>query len=104
MAAGETLLKITDIPFSYSLLAIIMGVMGVKFQGVNIVLLIATAGVLGTFLAVTDPIGRLFKSNLKHGIRQLRKESENKNDIKWDFSINAIKTRSNWGICFKIYH
>jgi len=69
MSAGETLLKITDIPFSYSLLDIIMGVMGVKFEGVNIALLIGTASVLGTFLAVTDPVGRLLKSILRMSIK-----------------------------------
>jgi len=94
MTAGETLLKITDIPFSYSLLAIIMGVMGVKFEGVNIALLIGTAGVLGTFLAVTDPVGRLLKSVLKQGINQLRKKSKNKDDVKWNFAKNAINTRA----------
>jgi len=94
MTAGETLLKITDIPFSYSLLAIIMGVMGVKFEGVNLVLLIGTAGVLGTFLTATDPVGRLLKSNLKAGISQLRKKDKNPDDVKWGFAKNAIETRA----------
>ena len=94
MTTGETLLKITDIPFSYSLLAIVMGVMGVRFEGVNLAILIGTAGVLGTFLAVTDPVGRLLQSTLKRGIHQLSEKSELEDDVKWNFATSAIKTRA----------
>lgn len=93
MTAGETLLKITDIPFSYSFLAIIFGVMGVSFVGESIVLLVGAAGALGTFLSVTDPVGRLLQRWLKRGVNEIRKK-ENTNDIKWEFTIKAIKTRS----------
>lgn len=94
MSTGETLLKITDIPFSYSLLAIIMGVMGVDLEGKSVVLLVGAAGVLGTILSVTDPIGRLLKLTLKNGINQLRQKSRNAEDDKWYYAIKAIKTRS----------
>lgn len=68
--------------------------MGINFEGVNIALLIGTAGVLGTFLAITDPVGRLLQSTLKRGIRQLREKSEHEDEMKWNFATNAIKTRA----------
>lgn len=94
MTAGETLLKITDIPFSYSLMAIITGVIGVNLDGEKIIILIGAAGALGTFLAVTDPIGRLLKSNLVKGINEIRKKDDSKQSKKWDFTVKAVKTRA----------
>ena len=94
MTAGETLLKITDIPFAYSLMAIITGVIGVNLDGEKIIILIGAAGALGTFLTVTDPIGRLLKSNLVKGINEIRKKDNNKQSKKWDFAVKAVKTRA----------
>lgn len=88
MASGETLLKITDIPFAYTILTIIFGVMGVSFSGANIAILVGAAGTLGTFLAITDPIGRLLKFWLKRNFKA-KKENEGK-----EHSVNAVNTTS----------
>lgn len=95
MTSGETLLKITDIPFSYTLLAIILGVMGAAFEGERIIILVGTAGALGTFLSVTDPVGRLLKFWLRRGLdKNLKNEKNKENKLRLDYAKLAVKTRA----------
>lgn len=64
MAAGETLLKITDYPFAYSFVALLSGLAGYSISG-NHLLFFGLAGAFGTLLAFTDPIGLLIKGQQK---------------------------------------
>jgi len=88
MIAGETLLKLIDIPFAYTFLAIIFGVMNVNLSGGNVIILISAAGMLGTSLAIIDPVGRFLKFLLKNNIKSDNNERFNQD------SVNAINTMS----------
>jgi len=94
MTSGETLLKITDIPFSYTLLAIIIGVIGVSLEDEKIIILIGAAGALGTLLTVTDPVGRLLKTWLKKGLKEKQEKEDEKSKYLWDYAISAVRTRA----------
>jgi len=68
LTVGETILKFTDYPFAYSLIAILLHVGGIGIfpEGTNIIseesiLFLALAGTIGTTLAITDPLGRAVK-------------------------------------------
>ncbi len=74
MSSGETLLKITDFPFSYSSIAIILGIMNINFIPSHIVEFIGVAGAFGTFLSITDPLGRLLKFSMKQDIDKFIKK------------------------------
>ena len=74
MTAGETLLKVTDFPFSYTVIAITFLVLDINFDDKKILILLATAGALGTLLSVTNPVGRLLKYWLKKNIENGRQK------------------------------
>ena len=49
MVAGETILKVSDFPFSYSILGILLvGLWGMSLQNEGMVILLGTAGALGS--------------------------------------------------------
>lgn len=95
MASGETLLKLSDFPFSYSLLAIIFSAMGSDFQGANLFVFISIAGSLGTFLTIIDPVGRILRYALQSGFKKAKtKTNEPEIHRKLDHVIKSLKTRS----------
>ena len=49
----------------------------------------------GTFLVVTDPVGRLLKTWLKKGLKEKQeKESDDRSRTRWNHAIKAVKTRA----------
>lgn len=62
MTVGETLLKITDYPFSFSITFLILRAEGIKdiFSDQTAIILLI-AGFIGTSLTILDPIGRIAK-------------------------------------------
>ncbi len=73
MASGETLLKVADFPFSYSLMAIILSAIGSDFQGANLYVYVSVAGSLGTFLTIIDPVGRILRRALRSSFKTKQK-------------------------------
>ncbi|MGI0023258.1 MAG: hypothetical protein ACRD9Q_10415, partial [Nitrososphaeraceae archaeon] len=61
MAIGETLLKITDYPFVYSLALIHLHFSGISPLSPDGIIFLAVAGFAGTVLTIIDPVGRGFK-------------------------------------------
>lgn len=95
MSAGETLLKISDFPFSYSLIAIILGTLNLDIRNENLVIFISAAGALGTFLTITDPLGRLLKLWMKRDIdRVIRASSDSILAEKLHSAKQAMETRA----------
>lgn len=93
MSTGETLLKLSDYPFAYSFTALMVGTLGLDIQNTHQIIFLAAAGTLGTFLAVTDPLGRLSKYILKKMIQRRKTDSQNE-ILKNKQSIRAIYSRS----------
>lgn len=95
MASGETLLKITDFPFSYSLMAIIFSAIGSDFQGANLFIYAGVAGSLGTFLTIIDPVGRVLRLVLRSSFKKSKKKTNDSElNRKLDHTIKALRTRS----------
>lgn len=69
MASGETLLKLTDFPFSYSIVGIAMGILGFDINEKYLSFL-AIAGFIGTFLTITDPIGKIVRWSIRDNLRK----------------------------------
>ena len=93
MTSGETLLKIIDYPFAYSIIGIVLGSVGIAIAERNISLLII-AGFIGSFLTITDPLGRIVRADLR---RKLEKEKKNLNGNelkKIEYGFDCIKTRA----------
>ncbi|MGI0056874.1 MAG: hypothetical protein ACREAK_05815, partial [Nitrosarchaeum sp.] len=61
MAIGETLLKITDYPFTYSIIFLWLRFSNIDIFSNDAIPFLAMAGFSGTVLAMLDPIGRGFK-------------------------------------------
>jgi hypothetical protein len=61
LTVGETLLKITDYPFVYSITLIILAFNGMDLYSKDVYPYLAAAGFIGTFLAILDPFGRIIK-------------------------------------------
>jgi len=96
MASGETLLKITDFPFSYSLTILIVGIWGIEMSSQNVFILIASAGALGTFFTIADPLGRSYRFRLEREVENQLKSNENDRETiaLLENSIKAIQSRS----------
>lgn len=96
MSSGETLLKITDFPFAYSVISVLFVAIGMNIHDTKFITGLGIAGALGTFLTITDPVGRLLKFILRRNLQKL-KDCANENTIEYlnlDYSIRAIGTRS----------
>ncbi|MGI0102700.1 MAG: hypothetical protein ACREA7_08920 [Nitrosotalea sp.] len=96
MPSGETLLKVTDFPFAYSVISVLFVAIGMNIHDMKFLTELGIAGALGTFLTITDPVGRLLKSILRHNLQKL-KDCTNENTTEYtnlDYSIRAIGTRS----------
>lgn len=95
MASGETLLKLSDFPFSYSLMAIIFSAIGSDFQGANLFVYVSVAGSLGTFLTIIDPVGRILRHALKSSFKKAKNKTQDPEiHKKLDYVIKSVKTRS----------
>ncbi|MGY5148631.1 MAG: hypothetical protein ACW9W3_01040 [Candidatus Nitrosopumilus sp. bin_68KS] len=95
MTVGETLLKITDYPFAYSLVGILTLWIGIDVPDDKFTYLLAISGSLGTLLVISNPIGRYLANTLKHnfGRRKIASfQSNQSNDFK--YCIRAIETNS----------
>lgn len=62
--AGESLLKIIDYPFAYSVVTVISAIIGFSIT-TNKIFLLGIAGALGTLLSIVDPLGWVVRNNLK---------------------------------------
>ncbi|MGI0072742.1 MAG: hypothetical protein ACREA3_02885 [Nitrosotalea sp.] len=96
MTAGETLLKISDFPFAYSFIAIILGTVNLDFRNENVVMFVSAAGAFGTFLSITDPLGRLLKFWMKQDIDRFIKKStmDSNSVVKLESAKQGIETRA----------
>ena len=93
MTTGETLLKITDYPFSYSVTVIIFIWIGVNVQEAKLLGELGVAGAIGTFLTIVDPLGRLFKFGLKRHFKKYQQKGDGAK-LLGEYQIRAIKTKS----------
>lgn len=94
VSTGETLLKITDFPFAYAIIGMVFLAFDLDFKDNKIVILLASAGTLATFLAVVDPCGRLIKFWLKKHIESGRQKKYYLLFSKIPYSLRAVDTRS----------
>ncbi|QLH11478.1 hypothetical protein [Nitrosarchaeum sp. AC2] len=69
MTAGETLLKISDYPFAYSFITILLVSLGYGFVN-NHYLFLTAAGFFGTSLVIIDPVGKFVIRGLKKNLRK----------------------------------
>lgn len=88
MPSGETLLKFTDYPFAYSIMAMFMGSIGVSLSQDHFIFL-GIAGAFGTLLTVVDPIGGIIRN-----IETKYLEKRNKKIIDLTFKLSALKTKA----------
>lgn len=60
MAVRKTVLELVDFPFAYSILTMIL----LNYEKISsfeqIAIIGLISGLIGTFLVITDPIGRIF--------------------------------------------
>lgn len=97
MTVGETLLKITDFPFAYSMVVIIATSSNIDMQNGHLLILLSVAGAFGTFLTITDPLGRLFRFLLLGQIDKRIKQVKEKNQFlfsKLNYGKGAIHSRA----------
>jgi hypothetical protein len=88
MVSGETILKFTDYPFAYSIVAMILGMLGFSLTQ-NYFIFLGFAGALGTLLAIVDPIGMLIRWV---ETRHLKKHTTNEDNL--IFKLSALKTKA----------
>ncbi len=81
MASGETLLKITDYPFAYSLVALLTALGGLSISQ-NQILFLGTAGAIGTLLTFSDPAGIVIRT---------QQERHFKGKVNEQYCIDAIE-------------
>lgn len=96
MTAGETLLKISDYPFAYSLVTLFGSIFGYSITQ-NHLMVIGIAGALGTLLTFTDPIGHLIRLQQKIHFQKNPMVEElygGGNVIDKKYPINSLYTRS----------
>lgn len=96
MAIGETLLKLTDYPFTYSLGFLAIGVYGYNISDDRALSFLTAAGILGTFLAIVDPfgwiVGKYYLLIAYIEYRRLKLKNEIIND--WNYLRSAFYTKS----------
>ncbi|MCA9827121.1 MAG: hypothetical protein KC444_01835 [Nitrosopumilus sp.] len=65
MTIGDTLLKITDYPFAYSLMAILFASNGLELLSKDSLVFLGIAGAIGTILTIIDPVGFIIMRYMK---------------------------------------
>ncbi|MGY5149063.1 MAG: hypothetical protein ACW9W3_03285 [Candidatus Nitrosopumilus sp. bin_68KS] len=94
MTSGETILKLTDYPFSYSIMGIISGILGFGISDNQLVFL-GMAGAFGTFLAVVDPMGWGLRKNAEDRIKKDLDHPKNEpQELEKEYKISALKSKS----------
>src|SRR2546428_12958636 len=93
MASGETLLKLSDYPFAYSLIGLLAIVFGFELTQHNLIYF-GLAGALGTLLTIIDPFGMLVKKNIKKKL-----ENSSDKDVKLityekEYANQAVNTKA----------
>lgn len=88
MTVGDTLLKLSDFPFAYSLLAILFFSAGTDITKDHYLFLVIS-GFVATSLAIIDPIGKYVKLGRKRVITNSKKDEETKK-----YEISALNTGS----------
>lgn len=95
MAVGETLLKITDYPFAYSLIGILALWSGIDVPDDKFAYLLAVSGSVGTLLVISNPIGRYLVNTLIHNFKRRKNPSFQTNkQNNFKYCIRAIETNS----------
>lgn len=95
MTVGDTLLKITDYPFVYSIGFILIGLAGYSLSDPKSLAFFALAGFAGTFLAIVDPFGkgvRLYFMSWSQ--RRFKKTKDTQIVNEWNYFRSAFFTRS----------
>lgn len=95
MAIGETLLKITDYPFTYSIAFLLMRLNEVEFFSIEATPYLLGAGFGATVFAIVDPIGRGVKEYIKLVVKSnFRKKRQTEIILhSWDDVKGAFHTR-----------
>jgi hypothetical protein len=98
MTIGETLLKISDYPFTYAVILLLLRINGIDPLSTDATPYLLAAGVGATVLAVADPIGRIVKGWLmlteKHYVNKrlnYDKILKSWNDVRGAFHTNPIE-------------
>jgi len=93
MPIGETLLKITDYPFSFSTIFVMLTNFGINPLGENGYFFLGLAGFVGTFLATVDPVGRWVRWYfMGFGRRKFFRTESTITD--WSYQRSAYYTKS----------
>ena len=93
MTVGETILKVTDYPFAYSAIFIILAILGLEVFDEKAFPYLALAGIAGTFLVILDPFGWIVKGYAIFAVRpDYLKKDDKKN--RWDYVKSAFNTKA----------
>lgn len=90
MTSGETLLKVADYPFAYTVVILAGGILGIGLTE-NKILLLGISGALGTFLTIVDPLGIRVRSQIKN---RLKKKDLKSIFPEMKYFLHSIETRA----------
>lgn len=95
MTVGDTLLKITDYPFAYSLVFILIGLAGYNLSDPRSLAFFALAGFAGTFLAIVDPFGKGIRLYFMSFSQNRFRKAKNRQVVtEWNYFRSAFFTKS----------
>lgn len=93
MAVGEAILKVTDYPFAYSAIFIILAILGLEVFDEESYPYLAIAGILGTFLVIVDPLGWIVKGYILFSAKPTFVKKQDKKN-RWDNVKSAFNTKA----------